>query len=595
VTILDVLPHAEIWCVDFEFQAADGERPVPVCLVALELRSCRRLRLWADELGPEPPFRTDAGALFVAYYASAELGCFLALGWPMPMRILDLFTEFRAAINGLKPPCGFGLLGALAWQGLDGIAPVEKDAGRALVLRGGPWSETEKLTVLNYCESDVVALAALLPRMLPEILARQPEPHIAFGHALLRGRYMAAVARMERTGIPIDTDMLGCIRANWDDIKVKLIEKIDARYGVYDGTTFKRNWFASWLASQGIPWPRLPSGELALDDGTFRDQGKAWPQVQLLRELRHALGELRLEALAVGRDGRNRCLLSAFRARSGRNAPSNTKFAFGPAVWLRSLIRPGPGMALAYVDFSSQEVGIAAALSADQGLIEAYRSGDVYLAFAKQAGLAPADATKASHGEIRDRCKAVVLGVQYGMQAESLARRIGRPPCEARALLDLHHATYARFWRWVEAAVTSFELTRKIQTVFGWPLWATAEWNARTVQNFPMQAHGAEMLRLACCSATERGLAVCAPVHDALLLEAPTVEIDEKVAVLRACMAEASRIVLGGFEIRTDVEIVRYPDHYADPRGKVMWATVTRLLDEAADAADRKCRACLPP
>ena len=98
--------------------------------------------------------------------------------------------------------------------------------------------------------------------------------------------------------------------------------------------------------------------------------------------------------------------------------------------------------------------------------------------------------------------------------------------------------------------------------------------------NFPMQAHGSEMLRLACCLATERGLVVCAPVHDAILIEAPTAEIDRQVAELRACMAEASRIVLGGFEVRTDAEIVRWPDRYADPRGKVMWATVTRLLGE---------------
>jgi DNA polymerase-1 len=584
VTVLDALPYREIWAVDFEFQAADGERPVPVCLVARELRSGRLLRLWHDELGREPPFPVDAGSLFVAYYASAELGCFLALGWPMPLRILDLFAEFRAAINGWKPPCGFGLLGALAWHGLDGIAPAEKDAGRELVLRGGPWSEAEQRAVLDYCQSDVDALAALLPRMLPRILARQRNPKIALGQALLRGRYMAAAARMEWTGIPIDTDTLGRLRASWDDIKVRLIEAVDSRYGVYDGTTFKRSWFETYLATTGIPWPRLPSGELALDDSTFRDQAKAWPQLQPLRELRHALGELRLEALAVGRDGRNRCLLSAFRARSGRNAPSNTKFAFGPATWLRSLIRPGPGMALAYVDFASQEVGIAAALSNDAALVAAYRSGDVYLAFAKQAGLAPADATKVSHGEVRDCCKAVVLGVQYGMRENSLARRIRRPPCEARELLALHRATYSRFWRWSETVVAAFELTRRIETVLGWPLHATPDWNPRTVMNFPMQATGAEMLRLACCLATERGLRICCPVHDALLLEAPAAEIEERVVELRACMAEASRVVLDGFEVRTDFEIVRWPDRYADPRGQVMWATVMRLLDEA-DAA----------
>ena len=123
---------------------------------------------------------------------------------------------------------------------------------------------------------------------------------------------------------------------------------------MYEGISFKADRFAAYLADEGIPWPRLASGALALDDDTFRDQAKTWPALQPLRELRHALGELRLEALAVGSDGRNRCLLSAFRSRTGRNQPSNSKFIFGPATWLRSLIRPGPGMALAYVDFSSQ-------------------------------------------------------------------------------------------------------------------------------------------------------------------------------------------------------------------------------------------------
>jgi hypothetical protein len=45
-----------------------------------------------------------------------------------------------------------------------------------------------------------------------------------------------------------------------------------------------------------------------------------------LRELRLSLGEMRLFAnLAVGRDGRNRCLLSPFRSKTGRNQPSNAK------------------------------------------------------------------------------------------------------------------------------------------------------------------------------------------------------------------------------------------------------------------------------
>ena len=81
-----------------------------------------------------------------------------------------------------------------------------------------------------------------------------------------------------------------------------------------------------------------------------------------MRELRVSLFQLRLEDLAVGSDGRNRVLLSPVGASSGRNTPSNSKFIFGPSTWLRGLIKPEPGIALAYVDWSQQEFGIAASL-----------------------------------------------------------------------------------------------------------------------------------------------------------------------------------------------------------------------------------------
>src|SRR5262245_612532 len=125
--MFEALPYPELWAVDFEFAAPPGERPVPVCMVACELRSGRTIRLWQDQFGPAPPFPTNAPTLFVAYYASAELGCFRALGWPMPAHILDLFTEFRDRINGLPTPAGAGLLGALTYFGLDAIGAVEKD------------------------------------------------------------------------------------------------------------------------------------------------------------------------------------------------------------------------------------------------------------------------------------------------------------------------------------------------------------------------------------------------------------------------------------------------------------------------------------
>src|SRR5262249_32828717 len=160
-----------------------------------------------------------------------------------------------------------------------------------------------------------------------------------------RGRYMAAAARMEFAGVPIDLPMLDKLRRHWATIQDKLIERIDVDYGVFDGRTFKQDRFEAWLARSGVPWPRLDSGRLNLSDDTFGQMARIYPAVAPLRELRSSLAELRLNDLAVGHDGRNRTILSAFRARTGRNQPSNSKFIFGPSVWIRSLIKPPPGMA----------------------------------------------------------------------------------------------------------------------------------------------------------------------------------------------------------------------------------------------------------
>src|SRR5262249_49606579 len=215
-------PYLEIWLADFEFLAGAGGRPVPVCLCARELRRGREIRLWRDELCPLPPYPTGADSLFVAFYASAELGCHLVLGWPMPERILDLFTEFRCGTNGLTVPAGNGLIGALTAFGLDTIGAAEKKEMRDLVLRGGPWSDSERADILEYCAGDVDALVRLLPVMAQRI---------DLPRALLRGRYMAAAARMEYAGVPIDVPMLAKLRRHWAAIQEKLIERIDTDYG----------------------------------------------------------------------------------------------------------------------------------------------------------------------------------------------------------------------------------------------------------------------------------------------------------------------------------------------------------------------------
>jgi hypothetical protein len=539
-------------------------------MVARELRSGRRLRLWRDDLikRRESPFNTGGDSLLVAYYASAELGCFLDLHWPMPENVLDLYAEHRCLTNGISLPCGNGLLGALTLRGLAHMDPGEKEAMRHLIMDQNTWSDTEQRAILDYCESDVIALAALLPKVAPEI---------DIPRALLRGRYIRAVARMEFAGVPIDHELHQSLTDQWDSVKEGLIQDVDRDYGVYEGGSFRSERFLAYLTRNGIDWPQLPSGAPALDDETFRRQAKRHPNLEPLRQLRTTLGQLRLNDLAVGKDGRNRCLLSPFSSQTGRNQPSNSRFIFGPSRWFRGLIKPPEGYGLAYIDFASQEIAIAAALSGDERMMEGYASGDPYLAFAKAARLAPADATKASHKAERDRCKAVVLGVNYGMGHQSLADALGITPAEASELMRLHRDAYPKFWSWSERVVDSAVLTGQMRTVFGWTRRVGAGFNHRALMNFPMQANGAEMMRIAAIAGTEAGIEVCAPVHDAFLIAAPLDRLDQDVGHMQALMTEAGSAVTGGFPVRTDAQVVCWPQRYMDPGGKNMWDRVMSL------------------
>lgn len=573
-----VLRYREVWVLDFEYIAKDGECPDVVCMVAYEIYSGRRLHLWRDELD-SPPFSLADDVLFVAYAAVAEWSCFLALGWPIPSRCIDLYAEFVNLLNGSIDGKLFpSLLAACAHFGIDTITGAYKEEMRDLILSGGPWDDTQRTDILAYCESDVIVTVKLLHAMTGPCFSGFQ----ALGFALFRGRYTCAVARMERNGIPVDVVTLSRLTASWDLIREDLVRAIDADYGVYNGISFVTARFAEYLVRHDIPWPRLPSGSLMLDDDTFKERAGVYPELSLLREHRHSMGQLKLSSIKVGADGRNRVSLMPFASKTGRNQPSNSKFIFGAARWLRSLICPPPGYAIAYIDWSSQEIAIAAALSGDQVMWSDYCTGDPYLAFAKQANQVPADATKHSHKVERQRAKAIVLGIGYGMSPESIAMQSGMHIDQARELWLRHKTTYRVFWAWAEANQNAGLMGGALQSRFGWR-WQAGRGtsvNPRSLLNWPMQANGAEMMRLACCLLTERGIKVCCPVHDALLIEAKVEDIEEAISITQELMGEASEIVLGaGYRVRTDVDRVFYPDRYEDERGTEMWAKVMAILN----------------
>ena len=197
------------------------------------------------------------------------------------------------------------------------------------------FTRDERDAMLTYCESDVQATTALLDRM---------RPHLDLTRALFRASSMVAFAQIEATGIPIDVRRLRSVQARWTDIEYALVTELDRNFQVFEGLTFKIDRFDHYLATHGIPWPRLDSGQLDLKDDTFKARCKAYPHLDPLRELCATLSKLRLQTLAVGPDGRNRTFLSPFGQKTSRCNPK-AGYIFGPATWFRSFIRPAPGWA----------------------------------------------------------------------------------------------------------------------------------------------------------------------------------------------------------------------------------------------------------
>jgi DNA polymerase I len=596
------LPFEEVWVVDTEFYPGrglanggrDGDATTPLCLVALELRSGRVVRRWQDELDRGPPYRLDAGALFIGYMVSAELGTHIALGWPQPECALDPYIEFRHHTNDGRIKSGdrekgfYSLDGALRFFHVDGVDTARKTDMRDRIIQGPPFSLQERNDILEYCEDDVRNLARLLPFIMPTIAS--------IPHALARGAFMWPIARQERRGIPLgDGQLLERLRTQWAPMQTDLVVEMDRPFGCYEVVDGVPHWrshlFAAYLKRMGMSWLMYADGSLDERDQTFRDMEGKYPHIGPLRELRCSLSKLRLNDLAVGNDGRNRTLLGAYGSKTGRNQPSNSKYIFGPAKWIRFLIEPPPGASLIYRDFKQQEPKVAAVLSGDPELLAACESGDVYLGIAKQLGFIRESMSPAEIEAVRAMFKTVVLGIQYGLGARSLAIRTGVSLSEAYEILARLRARFRVFEDYAQNVIDHAGLHLEVSTCFGWRMRCPSGMNKRTIRNFPIQSAGAEILHVASVLAERRGVRIVAPIHDAFVFECKAGEEEEASAALDQAMRDASRIVLRGYELNSDEQIVREGGRFFDKRGVEMWSTVNRLLTKLEGETGERRRA----
>jgi hypothetical protein len=582
--------------LDFEYEIEDGGLPNVLCLVAYVLDSnCRHIettRCWRGEFGTSPPFDIDGDTLIAGYSLWAEMTCFLQLGWGLPKHVYDLHTAHLATSNILLPydpdevrkKPRKRLSDACRAYGIEGWEQIDKP-GIAEAIGRGRWREYGREAVLQYCEEDVRNSAELLRRQLTGHEQRAPvDPQLVMRWSEYSAK---TTARIQARGMPIDMELWTLVQENRTRVIAALLQKFDPSHGdddsIYSPEGEFSSWrFEQWLIATGITeWPRLDSGALQLDGDAFRLMYAAHPAIEGLHALRDSLGVIARARIPIGRDGRNRPSLFPFGTATGRNAQA--KSLFNAHAGMRSFMKFPANKIGLYLDWRTQEVGVAAARSGDVQLAADYRAGDIYHALALMCGLTNLDAKnwKATpEGKSqRQRMKALQLGIGYGMGVRSLARGLGRHPMIGSEVIIRHQQRYPTFWTWRAEMVQRAMLQRLIASEYdGWSLRISHSPNKRTLYNFPMQSGGAEMLRLAANRLCEANLVPLMLVHDGILFE---LDNEEQAAHAIKIMREAGSEVCGGFEIGVDEDQkltggARYRDKR--PVALSMWNTVMETL-----------------
>ena len=179
---------------------------------------------------------------------------------------------------------------------------------------------------------------------------------------------------------------------------------------------------------------------------------------------------------------------------------------------------------------------------------------------------------------MRKKCKESVLGGMYGLGAEALAYKHGISVSEARALQAIVPRLYPVFYAWLKRVLNKARMGKVIYASLGWQIEIKGFGDRRgTYLNFPMQANGAEIMRLATIYIIDRELELCAIIHDAFMILSPADRINDDMLSLSECMRRASRVVLRGFELRLDPKVILHPHRYeADERSRQQWDDLIR-------------------
>ncbi|MAI24160.1 MAG: DNA polymerase I [Crocinitomicaceae bacterium] len=208
-------------------------------------------------------------------------------------------------------------------------------------------------------------------------------------------------------------------------------------------------------------------------------------------------------------------------------------------------------------DYSQVELRIAAALSQDPGLVDAFVQGhDVHTATAAKVFQVDPDAVDR---DMRSKAKAVNFGILYGQGAFGLAQNLGIPRREAKEIIDAYFLEFAQLKAFTADCVDRVRETGYAETVLGRRRYLPdiASNNAtvrafaeRNAVNAPIQGSAADIIKVAmvrmqaALNENQLNTRMIMQVHDELVFDVPTDEVAQLEGLIKAAMADAVKIAV---------------------------------------------------
>ena len=558
----------KIVVVDTEFQSdiSNSYCTKALCAVYKDLKTEQTLKIWDYEENNLAQHHFDfEETLFVCFYATAEVGYFLKQLMGRPPYIFDCWTEYAKLYKNNRD---LSLLAAsTAYSYPNPISKEEKEKFRDMCIKQNTWNKKEREEILNYCEGDVLMNEHVFYKVLNDlenICGNDYETLLE--QAMARGQTMACYAKVTKNGMSIDIPKLNDFNEYWLLVKNEVIKKLNSELNLWDDACkFSHSKFHQLIKKLDLlgEWPTTPMGKLKTNKETFELFDDYYPEIKKLKRIFNLLNASKLTEFAISEDARYRPYggYKPFGTHTGRCTPSS-KWIFGTAKWARSFIKPPFGCAMVNLDFKSQETFIAAVISGDEKMLASYKSGDFYMNTAILAGMAPTDATKETHPEIRKIWKTIVLATNYGQGARGMAKalkKFNKTYSEVAGLLMKYKEIYKTYFDWAEAKSNHAQVHGYISTSLGWDRHFpyAVPINPRSLMNWPVQSEAGEILRNALIRLLNANIKVCATVHDSFLIECQLPELNEQIRIAKQCMIDAGTYIVGAEGMQVDVEIHR--------------------------------------